>query len=76
MNGEDENLRKVQDYRKVVLIYEALDAEIDRLIMDNGGGTEKMSSGDFVRYRELAQQRDEVFNQMRAMEQELLDEDI
>ena len=34
-------IHQVQQYRKVVLVYEALDKEIDKLIMANGGHTEK-----------------------------------
>ena len=64
-------LHQVQRYRKMVLLYEALDEEIDQLIMANGGGTEHMSETDLARYRELARKRDEVLNEMRILEQEL-----
>jgi|FLYN01.1.fsa_nt_gi hypothetical protein len=64
-------LHQVQKYRKMVLLYEALDEEIDELIMANGGGTENMSEADLARYRELARKRDEVLNEMRILEQEL-----
>ena len=40
-------IHKVQQYRKLVLVYEALDEEIDQLIMANGGATEKMSNRIF-----------------------------
>jgi hypothetical protein len=55
----------------MVLLYEALDEEIDSLIMANGGGTEHMAEPDLARYRELARKRDEVLNEMRILEQEL-----
>jgi hypothetical protein len=64
-------LRRVQEYRKLVLLYEALDKQIDDLIMANGGLAENMSALDLARYRKLARQRDEVQNDMRALEQDL-----
>jgi hypothetical protein len=70
-NSRDE-LNRVQEYRKLVLLYEALDEEIDKLIMAHGGSTEKMSDTDLERYRYLARRRDELLNDMRNMEQELL----
>ena len=74
--ADDAHLRaEVLNYRKVVLIYEGLNQEIDKLIMANGGGTENMSEEDLERYRTLARQRDEVLNEMRWLEQQLLDDD-
>ena len=70
-----EQLREVQAYRKLVLLYEALDAEIDKLIMTHGGRSEDMPEADLAHYRELARQRDEVQNEMREMEQRLLGEE-
>lgn len=64
-------IHKVQQYRKLVLVYEALDEEIDQLIMANGGHTDKMAPEAIARYRELARRRDDVQNDMRALEQEL-----
>jgi hypothetical protein len=64
-------IHKVQKYRKLVLVYEALDEEIDQLIMANGGHTEQMSVETMARYRTLAKRRDEVENDMRTLEQEL-----
>jgi hypothetical protein len=70
-------IHQVQAYRKLVLLYEALDQEIDELIMSYGGVPEKMSPEDLQRYRNLARRRDEVQNEMRVMEQQLqLDEDV
>ncbi len=67
-----EQLRDVQEYRKLVLLYEALDAEIDKLIMTYGGHSEDMPEADFERYRILARQRDELQNDIRATEHRLL----
>ena len=69
-------IHKVQQYRKLVLVYEALDEEIDQLIMANGGHTEDMSPDMLDRYRSLARRRDDVQNDMRNLEQELqIDDD-
>lgn len=66
-----DELAQVQQYREVVLRYEALDARIDALIMQYGGSSEKMPPEDFARYRALAAERDEVYSRMRELEQEL-----
>ncbi|MBZ0290345.1 MAG: hypothetical protein K8I30_22155 [Anaerolineae bacterium] len=68
---EQDALDKVQQYRKLVLLYEALDEEIDALIMQHGGTSERMTEADRLRYRDLARKRDEVQNDMRLLEQEL-----
>jgi hypothetical protein len=75
--GESDSdiLQQVQYYRKVVLMYEALDEEIDTLIMAHGGTSEKMPSEDLARYKTLARQRDELLNEMRTIEQKLLADD-
>jgi hypothetical protein len=76
MAENDKNvLHQVQEYRKLVLLYESLDAKIDALIMEHNGAAENMSSEDRAHYRHLAQRRDEVQNQMRQLEQELLVDD-
>lgn len=67
-------LSRIQSYRKVVLIYEGLNKAIHKLLADNDGGTEKMSTEDRERYRQLARQRDELNSEMRFLEQQLLDE--
>ena len=72
MNDDAKNqLELVQEYRKQVFIYEALDEKIDNLIMANGGGTENMSEADLKQYREWARYRTEVRNEMRILEQQL-----
>lgn len=64
-----DDLAQVQRYREIVLRYEALDEQIDALIMRYGGSTEKMPSEDFARYRQLAAERDDVFSEMRELAQ-------
>lgn len=66
---------KVEAYRRIVLEYEALDEAIDRLIMEYGGQADKMPSEALERYRNLARQRDDVQNEMRVLEQQLMPTD-
>jgi len=70
------DLDQVQQYRKLVLEYEELDEQIDALLERNHGATEKMSDEDFERYRELANHRDYIYNQMKAMERRILLDDM
>jgi hypothetical protein len=70
-SDEQDALSRVQTYRKLVLLYEALDSEIDALIMAHGGSSEQMTDADRARYRDLAKKRDEVQNEMRLLEHEL-----
>jgi len=71
-----DDLSQVQRYREIVLRYEALDEQIDALIMRYGGASEKMPPEDFARYRQLAAERDDVFSEMRELAQLLhLDDD-
>jgi hypothetical protein len=74
--GGGETLHQVQKYRKLVLLYEALDGQIDELIMAHGGASENMPADSFARYRELARKRDDVLNEMRALERELHLDDV
>lgn len=76
MNDEkDSTLDKVQRYRQIVLQYETLDEEIDTLIMAADGKPENLSPDELQHYRELAHRRDELQNEMRWLESQLLDED-
>ena len=74
-NPSDDTFDKVRLYRELVLQYEKLDEEIDALIMAANGVPDKMSPEDRSRYRELAQRRDELQNEMRWLEQQLMEED-
>jgi hypothetical protein len=69
------DLKQVERYRQLVLEYEALDEQIDALLANHNGATEKMSDEDFESYRNLAHRRDYVYNQMKAMEQLVLGDD-
>lgn len=77
MSEDNQNsLNLVQQYQVLVLRYEELDTQIDDLIMANDGSMENMSDAELQQYRQLAQQRSEVRNDMRILEQQLsIDED-
>ena len=68
-NGD--SLALVQKYQTLVLEYEALDKEIDALIMAHGGSSEKMPPEDLERYRDLARKRDDLQGEMHELEMEL-----
>ena len=66
-----DSLALVQKYQALVLEYEALDKEIDALIMAHGGSSEKMPPEDLEHYRDLARKRDDVQGEMHELEMEL-----
>ncbi|GIL08890.1 MAG: hypothetical protein BroJett033_4010 [Chloroflexota bacterium] len=72
-SGDDTHDR-VDLYRQIVLQYEQINAEIAALFA-RGGGSENMTHEDRVRYKKLARRRDELQNDMRVLEQQLLDDD-
>lgn len=74
-SGETGDVSQVQEYQRLVLEYEALDEEIDMLLERHQGATEKMSSEDLRQYREMARRRDDVYNQMKALEQQIFQDD-
>lgn len=61
----------VQQYQALVAHYEALDEEIDALLMAHGGHTEDMPYIDLARYRRLARERDDLESEIRDLEQQL-----
>lgn len=72
-----DNMREqVEKYNQLVQQYHELDEQIDTLLMQYDGHTENMPDEAMRQYRNLARQRDDVFNNMKAMEQTLfVDED-
>jgi hypothetical protein len=66
---------KVRLYRELVLQYEKIDEEIDALIMAVDGVPDRLSPADRDRYRQLANRRDELQNEMRWLEQQLMADD-
>lgn len=69
--SEGKDLKLVRRYRQVVENYEAVDGQIDALIMANKGKSEDMSAADRHQYRSLARRRSEFLNEMRILEQQL-----
>lgn len=67
----DDSLHSVQFYQVYVMQYEKLDEEIDKLIMDNGGTSDKMPPEVLEHYWKLAHKRDDIQNEMRRLEHRL-----
>lgn len=74
-NSEDDTQSRIARYREIVLQYESIHHKISDLLDRHQGGTEHMSDDDRQHYREMARQRDELVNEIRVLEQQLLDED-
>ncbi len=73
--NDSPDMDRVQEYRRLVLEYEALDEEIDTLLARHNGATEKMSAEAYDHYRDLARRRDYVYYQMKALERQLFPDD-
>jgi hypothetical protein len=65
---------QAQFYQKLVQEYETLGNQIQDLIRRNGGHTENMSPSDMQIYRQLASLRDDLYNQIKAIEAEWLED--
>jgi hypothetical protein len=70
--SEDEARQRVKAYEQAVIAYETMDREVDQLLQKAGGHTKDLSDALYARYRELADQRDLAYNQMKALEEGLL----
>ena len=68
-------LEQVRNYRKIVLIYEALNQKIQELLEPYGSSADKLPKEELEQYRLYAQQRDELQNEIRWLEEELLNLD-
>lgn len=64
-------LQQVTQYNELVQVYHALDEKIDNLLHAHQGHSENLTDESREKYRELARERDDIFNQMRTMEQTL-----
>lgn len=73
--SNDDMLAQVQHYRDLQLRYEALDSEIDALLAAHKSATGGLSGADLAAYRDLFQQRADVLNDMRIMEQILFEDE-
>ena len=65
---ERDSRQQVEEYRQLVLRYEALDEEIDSYLNAQGGKLDEMTEADLDHYRQMARQRDDLLNDMRALE--------
>lgn len=74
-DAEDDTRSRITRYRELVLRYESIHHDITQLLHQYQGGTEHMVDADRQRYREMAHQRDELVNEIRMLEQQLMDED-
>lgn len=70
----DDLQARVAQYNALVLEYEALDAEI-RAYLTQHGKTDELRESRLVAYREMARRRDDLFSEIRSIEQELFTED-
>jgi len=73
MNAEES--ARAKTYQELVLRYEALGASIHHLLQAHGGRTDKLPGEALKRYRQLAEERDTLFSELQALEQEWLSED-
>lgn len=76
MTGDPNDLSRVQEYRRLVLEYEALDEQVDALMARHPGVSEPAAGDDLDHYRELSRRRDDVYNRLKELEQQIsLDDD-
>lgn len=66
--------RGMSRYQQLLDRYQALSQMIGALLQKHSGGPELMSMDELAQYRALAQERDEIVNEMRLLEQELFDD--
>ncbi len=65
---------RIAHYNDLVRQYEQLENEI-KLFLGTDGKTDELRADKLQKYRELANRRDDLFSEIRAIEQELfLDE--
>lgn len=60
---------RIRQYNELVRQYEALSAQVQQSLSG-----EQRNAAELAQYRELARQRDELFSEIRAMEQELFED--
>lgn len=65
MSGNDS---QAQTYQAVVLAYEQVGAQIQTLIQTYGGHSDSIPPEQMRLYRQLAAQRDELYDQLKAIE--------
>lgn len=72
MTGEDQ---QAQAYQAVVLAYEQVGSQIHALIQRYGGHSDAIPPDQMNHYRQLAAQRDDLYNQLKTIEASWLTED-
>lgn len=72
--AEKDAQEQVQQYRQVVMAYEALQAQIADLLRDKKG-TGDLSLQEMEKYRLLARERDALQSEMRYFEQQFSDDE-
>jgi len=70
-----DDLEQIQEYRQLVERYEAAGEQIQALIRKNGGHSENMSREDMDAYRQLASERDELYDRIKTIEAILFNEE-
>jgi hypothetical protein len=70
----DDLQARIAHYNALVREYEAIDQEI-RAYLTQHGKTDELREGRLVAYREMARRRDDLFSEIRSIEQELFTED-
>jgi uncharacterized protein involved in exopolysaccharide biosynthesis len=70
--GEDDTRRRMARYREVVLRYEQLGAQIDSVLGQQRQEGAQIGEAERAQYRVLARQRDELADELRVLEQQLL----
>jgi hypothetical protein len=71
-NPPTDEMTLLERYRQVVLAYESVGNEITALLEANGGGTQRMSDEEYLRYREMASRRDVLYDTLKHLEVRLL----
>jgi len=64
----DNSQETAQQYRQLVEDYESIGEDIQILIRKYGGHTENMTPDAMRQYRQLATQRDELYNKIKIIE--------
>ncbi len=75
MNENSDSLQQAAQYQQLVEQYEALNDRIQTMLDNVGGDTRKFAPEEFQQYRQIARQRDEIFNEVRVLQQQWMDED-
>jgi ElaB/YqjD/DUF883 family membrane-anchored ribosome-binding protein len=74
--NNNDMMQQVAAYRAKAADYEKLQQKINNLLSQHNHNTEAMSNASLNQYQTLARQRDETLNDLRWLEQQLLDDDI